>query len=57
MPNRLVSKGSVARWCKYIMKLSEIDVEQYCVHSSRSATSSYAKSRGVSLKNMTFSVG
>ena len=35
------------------MKLSEIDVEKYCVHSSRSAASSYAKSRGVSLKDMT----
>ena len=48
-PNRSVFKGTVARWCKYIIKVSEIDVEKYCVHSSRSAASSYAKSRRVSL--------
>ena len=45
----------MARWCKYIMKLAGIDVEQYCVHSSRPAASSYAKSKGVSLKDIAVS--
>ena len=39
------------------MNLAGIDVEQYCVHSSRSAASSYAKSRGVSLKDIAVSAG
>ena len=56
-PIRSVSKDTVARWCKCIMKLAGIDVEHYCVHSSKSATSSYAKSRGVSLKDITVSPG
>ena len=47
----------MTRWCKYIMTSSEIDVEKYCVHSSRSAASSYAKSRGVSLKDMAVFAG
>ena len=39
------------------MKLAGIDVHQYCVHSFRSAASSYAKSRGESLKDIAVSAG
>ena len=56
-PNRSVFKDTVTRWCKYIMKLAGIDVHQYCVHSSRSTASSYAKSRRVSLKDLAVSAG
>ena len=56
-PNRSVSKDTIGRWCKYIMKLAGIDVEHYCVHSSRSAASSFAKSKGVSLKDIAVSAG
>ena len=47
----------MASWCKYIMKLEGIDVEQYCAHSSRSAASSYAKAKGVLLKDIAVSAG
>ena len=56
-PNRSVFKDTIARWCKYIMKLAGIDVEHYCVHSSRSAASLFAKSKGVSLKDIAVSAG
>ena len=34
-----------------------LNIVEYCVHSSRSAASSFAKSKGVSLKDIAVSAG
>ena len=56
-PYRAVTKDTVARWSKSIMKEAGIDIEKYCTHSSRSAASSYVKSKGISLKHIALSAG
>ena len=56
-PYKPVSKDTISRWCKDIMLCAGIDTNQYTTHSSRSAASSYAKTKGVSLKNIVDSAG
>ena len=42
-PHKKVSRDTVSRWIKYVLKLSGIDTEQYGSHSVRSAATSKAK--------------
>ena len=37
-PHQPVSKDTLARWCKQVLGLAGIDIDQYSAHSSRSAT-------------------
>ena len=45
-PYREASKDIISRWCKSIIKESGIKIHNYPSHSSRTAASFYAKSRG-----------
>ena len=56
-PYKPVSKDTISRWCKDIMQCAGIDTNQYTTHSSRSAASSYAKAKDVSLKQVVESAG
>lgn len=50
-PYRQVSKDTVSRWVKEMMTNAGID-QNFVSHSSRSAASSYAKTKGVSLREI-----
>ena len=56
-PYKPVSSDTIARWCKHMMERAGIDINKYCSHSSRSAASSFARSRGISLKMIADSAG
>ena len=56
-PYRVASKDTMFRWCKSIIKESGISVHSYTSHSSRTAASSYVKSRGPSLSTIIQSAG
>ena len=56
-PYAPVSKDTIARWCKEVMHLAGIDVDKHSCHSSRAAASSYARSKGVSLRRICNSAG
>lgn len=51
-PNAPVSKDTVARWVKTVLRDAGIDVSKYTAHSSRAASSSFAKSKGISLQEI-----
>ena len=48
-PHGPVSRDTIARWCKNVLSLAGIDISQFCSHSSRSAATSMAKAKGMSL--------
>ena len=56
-PHNPVSKDTLARWCKQMMALAGIDINEYSSHSSRSAASSYAKAKGLSIRDICASAG
>ena len=56
-PYMAASKDTISKWCKSIIKASGISIHSYTSHSSRAATSSYAKTRGASLSTMIQSAG
>lgn len=51
-PHGPVGKDTIARWCKTLLRESGIDVNIYSSHSSRSAATSKAKSKGWSTKDI-----
>ena len=51
-PHSAVSKDTISRWCKDILKLSGIDTSIYSSHSSRSAATSMARKKGMSLASI-----
>ena len=51
-PHLPVSKDTIARWCKDVMKVSGIDITRYTTHSCRSAVASKAKSAGVPINKI-----
>ena len=51
-PHDPVSTATVSRWLLEILRLSGIDVEKFKGHSTRSASSSKAKSLGISTKEI-----
>ena len=48
-PHSAVGKDTIARWCKCVLRDAGIDIERFSSHSSRAATSSRAKSKGMAL--------
>ena len=56
-PYKPVSKDTISRWCKDVLKEAGIDVTRYSSHSTRSASSSYLKSKGVSLARICRAAG
>ena len=51
-PHSPVTRDTISRWCRSLMKQAGIDITKYTTHSSRSAASSFAKEKGVPLKNI-----
>ena len=47
-PYKGVTTSSIARWLRTVMELAGIDVSTYKAHSVRSASSSKAKTKGLS---------
>ena len=54
---RAISKDTISRWCKSIVKESGISIHSYTSRSSRAAASSYAKTWGASLSTIIRSAG
>ena len=48
-PYKAVTRDTLRRWCKEIMKMSGINITKYSSHSSRSAATSLAKQKGMSM--------
>eukprot|EP00111_Clytia_hemisphaerica_P014967 TCONS_00044059-protein len=51
-PHKPVSKDTISRWCKEVLRLSGIDISKYTTHSSRSAATSKASKKGIPLKTI-----
>ena len=56
-PFKPVSKDTIARWVKTVLELSGIDVKKYSAHSSRAASTSLCKSKGLALAEIMKSAG
>ena len=56
-PHRAVTKDTVARWCKSVQTDAGIDTSAFTSHSSRSAATSSAKRKGISLRKIADSAG
>ena len=48
-PHSAVGKETIARWCKHTLNLAGIDINKYHSHSSRSAATSKANSKGMAV--------
>ena len=51
-PFRCVTKDTICRWCKDILRLAGIDINLYTTRSSRAAASSLAKTKGISINEI-----
>ena len=47
-PNKAVTISTISRWCKVILRKAGIDIEKNSFHSTRSATTSKTKIKGLS---------
>ena len=56
-PHKAVTKDTISRWCKQVLKLRGIDVDNYTSHSCRSAASSKLKQVVISLRKVINSAG
>ena len=56
-PHRAAGKDTIARWCKSVLSVSGINTDLYSSHSSRSAATSSAKRKGISLTKLTKCAG
>ena len=56
-PFRCVTKDTICRWCKDILRLAGIDINLYTTHSSGAAASSFAKTKGISINEIMDSAG
>ena len=54
---RCVTKDTICRWCKDILRLAGIDINLYNTHSSRAAASSFAKTKRISINEIMDSAG
>ena len=52
-----VTTSTISRWCKVILGKAGIDIEKYLLHSTRSASTSKAKVKGVSLTEINKAAG
>ena len=51
-PNAPVSKDTIAIWIKTVLQLAGIDVSKYTAHSSRAASTSHAKAKGLTVQEI-----
>lgn len=51
-PHKAVTKSTITRWIKEVLKLSGIDINTYQAHSVRAASTSKTKSRGLSTNDI-----
>ena len=51
-PNVPVSKDTIARWIKTVLQHAGIDISKYTAHSSLAASTSHAKSKGLTLQEI-----
>ena len=49
---KAVTTSTSSRWCKVILEKAGIDIEKYLSHSTRSASTSKAKIKGLSLSEI-----
>ena len=56
-PHKAVTTSTISKWCKVILGKSGIDVEKYLSHSTRSASTSKAKIKGLSLSEINKAAG
>lgn len=56
-PHKAVSKDTVCRWIKEVLKLCDIDIQQYTAHSTRSASTSAATKAGLPLATIMSAAG
>lgn len=56
-PHNPVSRDTISRWCKEVLKNSGINTNIFSSHSSRSAASSNAKLKGVEMKTIISNAG
>ena len=57
MPYKRASPDTIARWIKQTMRESGIDTDRFTAHSCRSASTSMAEKRGISLSTIIRSAG
>jgi hypothetical protein len=51
-PFKAVTKDTISRWCREMMANAGINTQLFVTHSSRSAAASFARKKGVSLKDI-----
>lgn len=56
-PYQPVTKATIAKWIKMILKSAGIDVNIYSEHSCRAAANSHTKKQGVSLSEIIKTAG
>ena len=56
-PRKAVTTSTFSSWCKVILGKAGIDIEKYSLHSTRSASTSKAKIKGLSLSETNKAAG
>ncbi len=56
-PYRPVTKDTISRWVKSVLQQAGVDVTKYSAHSSRAATTSHTKQKGLSLQEIMKTAG
>lgn len=56
-PHKAVSKDTVARWIKSVLKQSGINTDEFTCHSTRAASTSCVKAAGLNLQQIMKSAG
>ena len=56
-PHKAVSRDTISRWTKDVLKLSGIDINTFTAHSTRAATASKAKAKDVPLDVILSTIG
>lgn len=56
-PFHPVPKETISRWVKQVLELAGIDITKYSAHSSRAASTSSCKAKGLNIKEIMKSAG
>lgn len=56
-PHKAVSRDTISRWTKEVLKLSGIDITTFTAHSTRAATASKANAKDVPLDVILSTIG
>ena len=56
-PFKPVSKDTIPRWVKLVLKSAGIDVQKYSAHSSRAASTSMCQAKGLNLEEILKTAG